>query len=379
MLKGLMDHWVPTQEHISKFWKSDVETVKADLNRLKKEIRFNNFTFYTKWYTNGIKSNLPFLDNCPESQNCITDNRWGNQIIDFLHENGVSAGSMLQMFAFNKNWGSDKALGEWDVRGVAKNDGPCLMADFSQPVYIERIKKLVGEQLRAFPGFDYIFFEFEGLSNNMIKKVYDPWAREHSRPDAEAVGYDDETIPYFEEMGIGPDSTGDSLISSSGLIWSIEGREMLKYYFGKILAALDETLKEQNYQGEAGVVYHMYNYEAFVYPEIIPNRDWWLLPWHYWTFMETETPAELIVARKKKCKQLLLNWKKQNHKICYIGDVALGLNGLDSIKEFYDYCVEIGIDGHLGMGNPELERGLRWVNVDDATVLGARELYKRMY
>lgn len=31
------------------------------------------------------------------------------------------------------------------------------------------------------------------------------------------------------------------------------------------------------------------------------------------------------------------------------------------------------------MGKPECERGLRWLGVDDKTVMQARELYKSMY
>ncbi|HHY22927.1 MAG TPA: hypothetical protein GX527_01635 [Clostridiaceae bacterium] len=45
MLKGFMDHWVPTREEISKFWKSDAQTVKKSIDNMRKEIGFNNLTF----------------------------------------------------------------------------------------------------------------------------------------------------------------------------------------------------------------------------------------------------------------------------------------------------------------------------------------------
>jgi hypothetical protein len=71
-----MDHWVPTKDDISKFWKQDYGTAVRLLDELKRDINFNNFTFYTKWYTNGVKSKLPYLYNHPEASNVKTDNDW---------------------------------------------------------------------------------------------------------------------------------------------------------------------------------------------------------------------------------------------------------------------------------------------------------------
>jgi len=142
---------------------------------------------------------------------------------------------------------------------------------------------------------------------------------------------------------------------------------------------IDGMLAEMNFKGTVGVVYMLYGYEAFIYPHTLPNNDWWLLPWWYWTFERADLPDALMASRKNESKKWLKKWKDENYKICYIGDVALGDRQREAIKDFYDYCVQIDIDGHLGMGNPELKRGLRWAGVTDETVTEARELYKKMY
>lgn len=372
MLKGLMDHWVPTNECISKFWKSDIETVKNDIDNLKNDISFNNLTFYTKWYTNGIKTNLPYLRNYAEAQNVKTNNKWGNQIIEYLHDNKISVGAMMQLLTFEDSlWEKDMALGEWDLTSVAigaKTDSICFIADFTKDVYVSRMKELIKEQLTALPKLDYLFFEFEGLTCEMLKKVYVNWAKENNRPALENVSYDNAARQYCHELGI-----------EINLLWSNEGREMLKCYFKRIFAEIQNILKELNYKGIAGIVYSMYGYEAFVYPEIIPDKEWWLLPWWYWTFEAPQTSPEIIKVKKQMSKKMLKEWKDKHYKVCYIGDVALGMNGLDSVKEFYDYCIDAGLDGYIGMGNPECERGLRWLGVDDKTVMQVRELYKSMY
>lgn len=369
MLKGFMDHWVPTRESLTKFWKTDIGQVKADLDGLKKDINFNNFTFYTKWYTNGIYTKLPFLSNHPEAQNVRTKNLWGNQIIDYLHEKGISAGAMLQMLTYEDTlWDKDLSLGEWDLRGVAKMDTKCCIADLTKSASVDRMKKLISEQVTEFPKLDYLFFEFEGLRFEMLEKVYAGWASRNHKPSLKDVRYDDITKSYCRSIGF--DLT---------FLWSEEGREMLKEYFGGIFAGIDRMLREIGYRGQVGIVYHMYNYEAFIYPEVLPDKKWWLLPWHYWTFESPDTAPEIIGQKKLHSKEMLREWKNRSYRVCYIGDVALGNNGLDSAREFYDYSVEIGLDGYLGMGNPECSRGLRWIGVGDDTVLKARQLYQAMY
>lgn len=116
MLKGFMDHWVPTRDRISKFWKQDYETAANMIDELKNEIDFDHFTFYTKWYTNGVKSKLPYLYNHPDASNVITDNEWGRRIVNHLHGKGISVGAMLQFLTYDQHvWQRDLSIDEWDV------------------------------------------------------------------------------------------------------------------------------------------------------------------------------------------------------------------------------------------------------------------------
>lgn len=368
MLKGLMDHWVPTKVNLSKFWMSDIEIVKASIDNMLKDIKFNNFTFYTKWYTNGIKSDLNYLYNNPDSSNVKTDNEWGNQIIDFLHSKGITAGAMLQLLTYEKKYWNGSSIGEWDVRVVANTELTNYIADFTDEKYLERMKEIIKEQLMIFPGLDFIFLEFEGPSPEMLEKVYVRWAKENNKPDINSVNYENETKQYCKKLGI-----------DMNFQWSIEGREMLEFYYGRNLKAAYEILKELNYKGQVGVVHQLYGYEAFIYPKVLPDNGWWLLPWWYWVFESSTTAPGLLSIRREVSKELLKSWKEKGYTVCYIGDVALGKNGLDFVKEFYDCSEKLQLDGYLGMGYPDLDIGLRWVDVEDYDVLSARELYKTLY
>lgn len=368
MLKGFMDHWVPTKEHISRFWKSDIKTVLDQIDHLKKEIDFNNFTFYTKWYTNGIHSSLPFLNNNPEASNVKTQNAWGRQIIEYLHERKISVGAMLQLLTYEKeSWNTDASIGEWDVRSVAETDLPTCVADFTDSSFIKRTIEIIKEQLMEFSEIDYLFLEFEGTSLDRLEEIYQKWPKDQ-KPDLEAVTYNDDMVEYCRSIYVG-----------INFLWSEQGQEMLKFYFKRILREIDDFLKELGYKGEVGIVHQLYNCEAFVFPEILPDKNWWLLPWWYWVHEAPDIPTEVISRRKLASKALLKEWKEKGYKVCYIGDVALGRNGLGHVKEFYDYCTDISLDGYIGMGNPAVDIGLRWIDVDDESVLAARDLYKSLY
>lgn len=368
MLKGFMDHWVPTKEHISKFWKSDIKTIKNEIEQLKDEINFNNFTLYTKWYTNGIQSRLPYLHNNPEASNVKTQNEWGKQIIEHLHERNISVGAMLQLLTYEKeSWNTGVSIGEWDIRSVAETHLPSCVADFTDSGFIQRAKEILQEQLTEFPGIDYLFLEFEGTSFERLKEVYVKWPRDH-KPALEDVTYHNDTIEYCKNIGV-----------EVNFLWSEQGQEMFKFYFKRILHEIDDFLKELGYKGEVGIVHQLYNCEAFIFPEILPDINWWLLPWWYWVHESPDIPSEVISKRKLASKTLLKGWKEKGYKVCYIGDVALGRNGLGHIREFYEYCTDISLDGYIGMGNPDIDIGLRWIDVDDESVLAARELYKTLY
>jgi hypothetical protein len=373
MLRGFIDHWAPSQNNISKFWKSDFETVSQKIAGMKRDIDFNNFTFYTKWFTNGIKSGLPFLRNHSDSSNVKTDNQWGRNLISFLHNQGISIGNMLQLLFFEKdNWGKNNILRTTDeCKKYAETEQSEIIADFTQHEYINRVKEIIAEQIAELPGFDYIFLEFEGIRPEDFAKIYAKWAVKNGRPDISHLSYSNDSQQHCKRIS-----------QELNIMWSTEGQEMFRQYFASNLKEIHNHLKSINYHGSVGVVHHLYGYESLLYPDILPDRDWWLLPWHYWVFEKPGISDEEINAKKDLSKELLQKWKKDGHRVCYIGDVTLGRYGLEHIDEFYKYCEDIHLDGYLGMGNPDPDIGLRWNDgeqVDTSYIMAARNLYKKLY
>ena len=364
-----MDHWVPTREHVSTFWKQELPVVLDQLDRLKQDIDYNHFTFYSKWITNGIKSELQFLHNHPDASNVRTNNRWGNAIIEHLHKKGVSVGVMMQLMIYEQpEWGDGMSLGEWGVG--SETPLPLKVADFTDDAYPKRLAALIREQLEQFPGLDYLFLEFEGLDHaGDVREPYGRWAAANGKPSLDDVTYDDETVDYCKRVDV-----------PLGVLWSREVREMLKIYHARNMDTVDAVLREMDYTGKVGIVHHLYEYEAFIYPDVVKDRmHWWLLPWHYWTFRPGDEPTQ--DERKRVGKQLLKQWKDAGHAVCYIGDVTIGAISGDreSIPQYYEYCKDLGIEGYLGMGNPDPELGLRWDNVSDQDCADARALYAELY
>ncbi|MBB6730868.1 hypothetical protein [Cohnella zeiphila] len=369
MLKGFMDHWVPTKAQISTFWKQDLPTVLKQLDDLKRDVDYNHFTFYTKWYSNGLKSNLPYLYNHSDASNVRTDNQWGRDIIDHLHRQGSSVGAMLQLVTYEQPyWEDSLSMGEWD-NPVAEIALPFKVADFTHPDYTTRVAEVLKEHLNVFPDLDYLFLEFEGVNSGDVNRVYGAWAAANGKPMMEHVSYDKQTTDYCRKLDIPLDVT-----------WSVEGREMLKHYYGRNLEVVDAVLRTMNYEGTVGIVYHLYQYEAFIYPELLEDRKhWWLLPWHYWTF---HPGSESVLAERKLTgKQHLKEWKEAGYQVCYIGDVTMGAVNKDreTLVDYFNECEAIGLAGYLGMGNPDPQLGLRWLNVTDQDCTDARQLYARLY
>ncbi|MBB6730869.1 hypothetical protein [Cohnella zeiphila] len=370
MFKGFMDHWVPTRDNLTTFWKQDLPTVLTQLDELKRDVDYNHFTFYTKWITNGIKSNLPFMHNHPKASNVKTDNQWGNAIIDHLHKQGCSVGAMMQLMIFEQpEWGDGMEIGQWDVPGGGTAE-PVKVADFTHEDYPTRLAAIIREHLKLFPGLDYLFLEFEGLDHaGDVSGPYKRWAEAQGKPPLDQVSYDDETLAYCRILDV-----------PLGVLWSREVREMLKYYYARNMDAADAVLKEMNFRGKVGIVYHLYEYEAFIYPDVIKDRmHWWLLPWHYWTFRPGT--KQIQDQRKLVGKDLLKQWKDAGHSVCYIGDATIGAirGDRESIPQFYEHCEDLELEGYLGMGNPDPRLGLRWNSVSDQDCLDARELYARLY
>jgi len=372
MLKGFMDHWVPTRENISQFWKQDRESAVRILDELSADIDFNNFTFYTKWYTNGVRSQLPYLYNHPEAANVVTDNEWGRELISHLHDKGVSVGAMIQFLTYEQQaWEEALTIDEWDVGEFAETEAPVRIADFTSPQYQIRIKEIIREQLTEFPGLDYLFLEFEGVKSEAVQALYPAWAAEQGKQVPEQFHYSAEAEAHCRRIGQTP-----------SFIWSQEAREMLRHYYEINLGSVREVLTELRYEGVVGVVIHSYGYETFIYPDILPDTNWWLVPWNYWVCEEESPTTE---EKKVVSKELILRWKREGHRICYIGDVTMGRHGFDletkneAIRDFHAFSVETKLDGYLGMGNPVPAIGLKWQAVTDEHVLDARKLYQELY
>jgi hypothetical protein len=246
-----------------------------------------------------------------------------------------------------------------------------VIADFTKDEYVNRMKEIVREQISMFEGFDYLFLEFEGIQPEDFARVYADWSVKNGKPDIGNLTYTDETRSYCK-----------SIAQELNILWSEEGREMFRYYYGKNLQAVHDMLQDMGYKGDVGVVHHLYGYEALVYPDILPDKSWWLLPWHYWVFEKPGTPEAEVQSKKVISKALLKQWKDSGYKVCYIGDVTMGSSGLGHIEEFYRYSEAIELDGYLGMGNPDPEIGLRWnelEKVEAPDILASRELYRRLY
>ena len=165
MLAAFMDHWVPSHEAISRFWATPFQTLRPLLESLLDEVGCNNFTFYTKWYSNGIRSSLPFLPNHPQAQNVLTDNDWGRQCIDFFHERGLTVGAMLQCYSFDAGvMPRDAVLGPWEgTKRATGGEHDVEIVDPTWGGYADLLEQMLTEQLDLFPGLDQFFLEFEGL------------------------------------------------------------------------------------------------------------------------------------------------------------------------------------------------------------------------
>ena len=367
MLRGFMDHWVPTRKYLNAIWDADIENVIKMIDNLSSEIDFNNFTFYSKWYTNGIKSTLPFLRNDDNCSNVKTDNKWGRYIIDYLHQKGMSVGLMLQMCTFEQEvWDSAPIIGHWgdEIFEFAKIETPIVIADISSEKYISRITDLIKEQLHAFPNVDYLFFEFEGIAAEMIKTLYKKYIDMNHIP-MEEPKYSIEVIEHLK-----------ALSQPIDIRYSDIALNMFSYYMKRIIERINETLKELKYTGKVGVVYYPLSYEKFFMADIVLDNNWILLPWAYLGGLSekiNKQNAIEILFNHIKCR------KSKSQEIIYIGDATISPWDLESIGITMDFCEREEILGYLGMGNPTVELGMRWKNVVDKQIRDVRDLFKKRW
>ena len=367
MLTGLMDHWVPSHDAISRFWKTPFDTLRPLVERLCDEVAVNNFTFYTKWYSNGIKSALPFLRNVPEAMNVATDNAWGRRWLEFFHDRGMTVGAMLQCYTFQPGLLPREAvLGTWaGTRRATGLEGDNEIADPTWDGYPELLVQMIEEQLRLFPDFDAIFLEFEGIGAPGKGSRLWQMAQEAGPDSVEPA-----LRAQWEESGFGG---GDDAWT-----WSAPVQKLLRDSLATQLAAVDKLLDRIGFNGISGVVYHAMGYETPYVLDCLPGRDWWLLPWHYWGWGHKE-PDETAQRQTDWCKRSFRERVEQGYKLCYIGNATLPTVRPDAITEMARHCMEIGAAGHIGMGDPIPQYGLRWHDATEQGVAAARRIYKDLF
>ncbi|MFD0717622.1 hypothetical protein [Paenibacillus sp. GCM10027626] len=194
-------------------------------------------TFYTEWYTNGIRSELPYLSNHPDASNVKTNNEWGRKIVSHLHGKNILVGAMIQFLTYDRQvWEPEMTIDEWDVGEFAETDLPVRIADFTNPLFQTRIKEIVKEHLTQFPGIDYLFLEFEGVRSTALQAIYEEWAQDKGLPQPEDVHYDPERAAHCERIGQQPE-----------IILSDEVHAMMRYYYGLNLRAVQEAADELGY------------------------------------------------------------------------------------------------------------------------------------
>ena len=353
-LVGLMDHWVPSSDVVSSFWKMSFEELRPSMEKVCDDIAVNNFTFYTKWYTNGTNSELPFLANHPEASNTITDNAWGRQWIDWCHGRGISVGAMLQCYTFEQGMmPPESLLGSWEgtneVTGLPAADE---VVDPTWDGYGKVLESMVEEQLRVFPDLDQIFVEFEGIGGPDADHLLRRLGEEADR----AGDYSEAVLAHADELGQ----------PCKGWTWTRPVQERLRQTLVQHLDIVEEVCQRAGFMGSRGVVYQAFNYEVPYVLDCLPNKDWWLLPWNYWGFDWCENHPDDIVRRQiDYCKAKFTQLVDDDWSLYYVGNASLPTNRPETIAELARHCEEIGATGHLGMGNFLPLVGLRWKKATD--------------
>ena len=357
----------------------DFTTYQRALDGIRAEIAFDHLTFYT---LGAYQSALGYLPRNVTSIGARDGNAEYKRLYAYLHARGISTGVMLQLLSHHQeNWGSEIVLGGMTPEKIAEieeiNHAPLtttpITADFTDERFVPRLLEMVGEQLTLFPDVDCIWLEFEGVNfvpPAAMARVYHRWAAPCGKPPYDQVTYSPETREYCRAIFTEPD-----------FYWSEECREMFREYHRRNLSAVNDYLRGVGYRGKVGLVFHLYGYESRIFPDVLPNPDWWLLPWHYWNlnFEPQGTTPAMMAQKQAVSKASLRRWQEAGHHLCYIGDVALGKNGLEGVKDFYDFCQSLQPAGYLGLGFPDTTIGARWLNVEDADLLAARALYRTLY
>lgn len=336
---------------------ADLDTIKRALDKLKLEINFNNLTFYPGG-----------------------DRERQQRIYRHIRGLGVTTGVMLQLLSTTKTEeNADQIIGVYSDeknKDIEREWGKPVTTvhatrDYADERFVPYLLDQVRSALQLCPDLDFIFLEYEGVNfvrQDQIRAWYDRWARANDRPPSEHVVYADEILDHLRRIH-----------RPRHLLWSNEYLAMAGHFHRRNFTAVETMLAHEGCRAQLGVVYHLYGSEAPLFSAALPSPDWWLLPWHYWTFELPGTAAAEIADKKAVGQESLARWKQAGHKVCYIGDVALGKNGLGHVAEFYDYATGIGLDGYMGLGLPDAAIGVHWAGVEDSDINAARELYRRLY
>ena len=370
MLYGFMDHWVPSSDDVSMFWKTPMRELRPLMEKLCDEIDFNNFTVYTKWYSNGINSTLPFLRNHPLAQNTITENGFGREWLNFFHERGITVGAMLQCYTFEPGaMPRDAILGSW--AGSHKCTGLAGDDEVVNPLwegYPDVLEKMLEEELLLFPDLDGIFLEFEGLGGPPVGHAL--WQLAHSEGDIQSL-----ISPRVRQHWEDSDAGG----GADPWLWTTPVQNALKQALRKHLDVAQRVMDRLGFKGIRAVVYHAYGYEIPYILDTLPDRNWWLMPWNYWGWDWCRNhPDEKVHKQIDFCKKLWAKNVADGYKLCYIGNGTMKTNRPETVTDLFRYCQQINAAGYIGMGNPIPKYGMRWFEANDESVAKMRDMFRQL-
>lgn len=362
-----MNHWVPSADIISRFWKTPFAQLRPQLEAELDRLDINNYTFYTKWYSNGVKSALPFLRNHPQAMNTLTGNDWGRECVAFLHSRGLTVGAMLQCYTFETGALPQEAvLGVW--RG-SENDTGAVPADIVNPAWPEYercLEQMIREQVRLFPDLDQWFFEFEGIgaapADNALSRLAPAGAGSSSFSPA--------VRRQWERLGRTSPPAG-------AWIWTEPVQAVLRETLARHLAIAERVLREEGSRAARGIVYHAFGYEVPYVLDCLPGTDWWLLPWKYWGWGGGEKDPDEVVRRQIDfCKEDFRRLAAEGRPLCYIGNASLPTVRPETIVEMIEFCREIGAPRYLGMGDFLPDHRLSWRKATPGHLEGLYRLYR---
>jgi hypothetical protein len=275
-------------------------------------------------------------------------------------------GAAVQIYTYERSaWGTEAVWGEWDLSTVLDTQDTEMLAAADHPLFRARLADLFRELVAICPDLDYIFVEGEGQTAVSLAAPLQRWLEEQgSWPGtAERLAYEEEVREYTAALHLPLDLT-----------WSREARDFATAYTRTNLALIDGVLAEAGWRGRRGLAYHTYGVESRYMEHAVPSGDWWLLPWHYFGWDSTQ-PTAVQAARLAAARSHMLGLKERGHRVCYVGDCTISPWAPEPLIDLWELSAA-HLDGYLGMGTPNVDLGLRWVNVTPAMIEDVRRLYR---